>query len=51
MMCPGENHVVPLQHWIPPLVALTLAQVAAIARSVYAHRALRLHPADREYWS
>ncbi len=35
--------------WVVPLVALTLAQIAAIATSVYlhrglAHRALRLHP-------
>ncbi len=35
--------------WIVPLVALALAQVAAVATSVYlhrtlAHRALRLHP-------
>jgi stearoyl-CoA desaturase (Delta-9 desaturase) len=36
--------------WIAPLVALALAQLAAIATSIYlhrglAHRALRLHPA------
>lgn len=36
--------------WLVPLIALTLAQVAVIATSVYlhralAHRALRLHPA------
>jgi stearoyl-CoA desaturase (delta-9 desaturase) len=36
--------------WLVPLVALTLAQIAVIATSVYlhralAHRALRLHPA------
>ncbi len=44
----GEN-LLPLEHWIAPLVALSLVQVAAIATSVYlhrtlAHRALRLHP-------
>jgi hypothetical protein len=35
--------------WIAPLIALTLAQIAVIATSVYlhrglAHRALQLHP-------